>query len=426
MKGSDLEPRGFLERLFRVAIEAARPDHVGRFLPPPAIGRTVVVGAGKASGDLAAAFEKAWRERGRGELGGAVVVPDGQCTACEKIEIIHAEHPVPSERSLIAARRMLELVQPLGAHDEVVALISGGGSSLLCLPPDGIGLELKKQVNRILLESGATVAEMNCVRKHLSLIKGGRLAVAAHPARVHTIVVSDIPRDDLALVASGPTLRDSTTRADALEVIERYRLDLPRPVIDWIRSEAADVSGVDDLAFARDDQHLLASSQICLEAAAQYARRLGVAAHILSDSMEGEARDVGRVVGSVARQIRLRGQPTSAPCVLLSGGEATVTVKGQGRGGRNAEFALAMASEIEGLQGITVLAADTDGIDGSEDNAGAFCDGMTTQRLLEAGIVPRSCLANNDAYTAFARIADLFVTGPTGTNVNDFRAVYIA
>lgn len=421
------DARAFLRSLYDDAVAAADPARViADYLPSRVAGRTVVVGAGKASAAMAAAFEEAWDAAGNGPLEGIVVTRYGHAHPCRHIEIVEAAHPVPDEKGAAAAGRIFDLVRDLGPDDQVVALISGGGSSLLSLPPDAIGREAKRAVNRILLASGASIHEMNCVRKHLSLIKGGRLARAAHPARVHSLVLSDIPGDDPALVASGPTIPDATTRADALAIVERYGMDLPAEALAWLQSEAAEAPKPSDPDFARDSHHVIAAAQMSLEAAAEAARAAGYRTHILSDSIEGEARDVGEVHAALVRQVAAREQPFQRPCVILSGGETTVTVKAKGgRGGRNVEFLLAFAIGIAGLDGVTALAADTDGIDGTEDNAGATCDGLTAARLFAAGTNPKSYLARNDAYTAFASLDDLVVTGPTRTNVNDFRAILV-
>jgi hydroxypyruvate reductase len=422
-----VSPRQLLKSLYEAAIAAADPEEViAGYLPDPVKGRTVVVGAGKASAAMAAAFEGAWRAKGYGRLEGIVVTRYGHAHPCEDIEVVEAAHPVPDERGAAAAGRIFDRVKDLGPDDQVVALLSGGGSALLSLPPDAIGREAKRAVNRVLLASGASIQEMNCVRKHLSLIKGGRLARAAHPARVISLVLSDIPGDDPALVASGPTLPDKTTRADALAIIDRYRMDLPEAAVAWLHSEAADAPRPGDPDFARDAHSVVAASQMSLEAAAGAARAAGITPHILSDSIQGEARDVGAVHAAIVRQIVARGQPFSRPCVLLSGGETTVTLRGEGgRGGRNTEFLLAFAVEIAGAPGVTAVAADTDGIDGTEDNAGAFCDGESSARLFARGKNPRAYLAEKDTYTAFMELGDLLVTGPTRTNVNDFRAILV-
>jgi glycerate 2-kinase len=419
--------RAFLKSLFDAAVAAADPARmIADYLPAPVKGRTVVVGAGKASAAMASAFEAAWMARGNGPLEGLVVTRYGHAHPCEQIEIVEAAHPVPDAQGAAAAGRILELVRDLGPDDQVVALISGGGSALLSLPPTSIGAEVKRAVNKVLLQSGASIHEMNCVRKHLSLIKGGRLARAAHPARVHSLVLSDIPGDDPALVASGPTIPDRATRADALAIVERYRMELPAAAMDWLGREAAEAPKPDDGDFAGDTQRVIAAAQMSLEAAAAAAEAAGVRAHILSDSIEGEARDVGSVHAALARQIAAHGQPFSRPCVVLSGGETTVTVRAKGgRGGRNVEFLLAFAIGISGIPGITAMAADTDGIDGTEDNAGAFCDGETAGKLFAGGVNPKSYLSENNAYTAFQSLGDLLITGPTRTNVNDFRAIFL-
>lgn len=416
--------RSFLKSLFHAAVTAADPEKViSDHLPSPVKGRTVVVGAGKASAAMAQAFERAWTAKGNGPLEGLVVTRYGHGHACRNIEIVEAAHPVPDEKGSAAAQRIHDLVSDLGPDDQVIALISGGGSSLLSLPPSSLSLHVKRAVNKALLSSGASIQEMNCVRKHLSLIKGGRLARAAHPARVTTLVLSDIPGDNPALVASGPTIPDASTRADALEIIERYRIDLPQPALEWLHTAHADAPRPGETAFDRDSHAIIAAAQMSLEAAAAAAHAAGITAHVLSDAMQGEARDIGSAHAALVRQIVTREQPFKRPCVLLSGGETTVTLRGQGRGGRNAEFLLSFAIGIAGLPGVAAIAADTDGIDGSEDNAGAFCNGQSFGKLLELGINPSALLADNNAYAAFSALGDLFVTGPTRTNVNDFRAI---
>nr|WP_210272724.1 glycerate kinase [Chthonobacter rhizosphaerae] len=415
-----------MKSLYDAAVAAADPAEViGAYLPAPVKGRTVVVGAGKASAAMAAAFEDAWEAKGHGPLEGLVVTRYGHGHPTRHIEIVEAAHPVPDEKGAATAGRIFDLVKDLGPDDQVVALISGGGSSLLSLPPDVIGKEAKRAVNKILLASGASIHEMNCVRKHLSLIKGGRLARAAHPARVISLVLSDIPGDDPALVASGPTIPDGTTRADALAIVERYRMDLPEAALAWLNSPEAEAPKPSDPDFAHDTHHVIAAAQMSLDAAAAKAREAGFTPYILSDSIEGEARDVGEVHAGIVRQVVARNQPFARPCVILSGGETTVTVRAKGRGGRNAEFLLSFAIGVAGVPGVTALAADTDGIDGSENNAGAFCDTTSSDRLFATGTNPKAFLAGNDAYSAFETLGDLLVTGPTRTNVNDFRAILI-
>ncbi|MVT00227.1 glycerate kinase type-2 family protein [Devosia marina] len=414
--------RSLLERLFRQAVAQAQPAlAVERHLPAPPKGRTVVIGAGKASAQMAKAFETAWS----GDISGLVVTRYGYAEACERIEIVEAAHPVPDQAGQMAAQRLLALVSGLTADDLVVALISGGGSSLLPAPAQGLDLEDEQAINRALLASGAPIGVMNLIRNQFSLIKGGRLAAAAAPARVATLVVSDVPGDDPALVASGPTLPLSGGRAAARRLATLYRLDLPEAARRLLESEDNLPPEPSDPGFAGNSVVTIASAALSLEAAAGMARQAGVEAAILSDSIEGEARDVAQVHAALAKEIAARNRPFHKPIVLLSGGETTVTLRGKGRGGRNGEFLLALAIALDGTDGVSALAGDTDGIDGSEDNAGAFVDGTTAWRMREAGIDPQAALANNDAYTAFEAIGDLFITGPTGTNVNDFRAIII-
>jgi glycerate 2-kinase len=414
--------RALLNALFNEAVAKAQPElAVKRFLPPQPKGRTVVIGAGKASAQMAAALEKAWP----GEIDGLVVTRYGYGQACERIEIVEAAHPVPDAAGLQAAKRIMDMVTGLSADDLVFALISGGGSSLLPAPAEGLSFEDEQEINRQLLASGAPIGVMNLVRNQFSTIKGGRLAKAAYPAKVATLVVSDVPGDDPALVASGPTLALKDTRADARRLVELYRLALPPSAQKLLASEENLAPQADEGIFSQNTCATIASAAISLEAAAEMARGQGVESAILSDAIEGEAREVARVHAALAKEVAARNRPFAKPVILLSGGETTVTLRGKGRGGRNGEFLLSLAIELDGVEGVTALAADTDGIDGSEDNAGAFVDGTSASRMRAAGIDPLAYLANNDAYTAFAAIGDLFVTGPTGTNVNDFRAILV-
>ncbi len=414
--------RDILETLFGVAVEAAQPAHAVRaHLPQRPAGRTIVVGAGKASAQMARAFEAAWD----GPLTGLVVTRYGYGAACNRIEIAEAAHPVPDAAGYLAARRIMERVSGLGHDDLVVALISGGGSALLPQPAPGISFEDEQAVNQQLLASGAPIGVMNVIRNQISGIKGGRLAALAAPARVATLVVSDIPGDDPALVASGPTVPMRASRAEARHMVALYGLKLPHAVAALLASEENLPPTSGDPAFARNSVRVIASAAISLEAAAARARGFGLVPAILSDAIEGEAREVAKVHAALARETARHNRPFTKPAVLLSGGETTVTLRGSGRGGRNAEFLLAFAIAIEGTTGITALAADTDGIDGAGDNAGAVADGTTATRMRAAGIDPQAALANNDAYTAFREIGGLFITGPTGTNVNDFRAIIV-
>ncbi len=415
--------RQLLELLFDAAVKAADPlNGIRKHLPqPPANGRTVVVGAGKGAAQMAAALETVWNGP---PLSGVVITRYGYGCETKTIEIIEAAHPVPDEAGLAASRRLMEAVSGLGEGDLVIALVCGGGSALLPSPPEGLTLQDEIALNEALLASGAPISAMNVVRKHVSTIKGGRLA-AATKARVVSLIVSDIPGDNPAFVASGPTVPDSSTRKEALTIIEQYRMDLPASIISHLNSSEADAPRPEDPRFAKNECHIIASAGVSLEAAAALARTRGVDAHILSDSIEGEARDVALVHAAIAREISLKDRPFTKPTVLLSGGETTVTLRSKGgKGGRNGEFALSFALAIGGTE-VVALAADTDGIDGSENNAGAFVDGTTAQRLLRAGLDGRALLERNDSYSGFAAIGDLFETGPTGTNVNDFRAILI-
>ena len=417
-----MKDRELLQALFGAAVKAADPlTGIRKHLPsPPRNGRTIVIGAGKGAAQMAAALESVWPE----PLTGVVVTRYGYGCETKSIEILEASHPVPDAAGLAGAKRLVETVSGLSENDLVIALVCGGGSALLPAPPEGLTLQDEIALNETLLASGAPISAMNVVRKHLSTIKGGRLA-AATKARVVSLIVSDIPGDNPAFVASGPTIPDATTRQDALAIVEQYRLNLPKAMIDHLNSPAADAPQPDDPVFARHEHHVIASAGVSLEAAAETARAHGVTPYILSDSIEGESRDVALVHAALAREVSARGRPFAKPAVLLSGGETTVTLRGKGgKGGRNGEFALALALAIDGYE-ITALAADTDGIDGSESNAGAFADGTTARRLRAAGFDGRKLLDGNDSFSGFAAIGDVFTTGPTGTNVNDFRAILV-
>lgn len=415
--------RDQLQRYFDKAVAAAQPDRaVAHHLPERPKGRTIVVGAGKASAQMAKAFEQSWDAPIDDSL---VVTRYGYGTECERIEIVEAAHPVPDMAGFLAARRMLEKLSGLRHDDLVVALISGGGSALLPQPAPGLSFEDEQAVNQILLASGAPISVMNLIRNQLSAIKGGRLAAMASPARVATLIVSDIPGDDPALVASGPTVPMALTRIEARKAVGLYRLDLPPAAAELLASDLNPPPTPDDARFAHNSVSIIASAALSLEAAATAAKADGLTPHILSDAIEGEARDVALVHAAMAREIAARNRPFQRPALILSGGETTVTIRGDGKGGRNSEFLLAFALAIDGVGGITALAADTDGIDGMGDNAGAFADGTTAARLRALGFDPRAMLGNNDAYTAFAAIGDLFSPGPTGTNVNDFRAIIV-
>ncbi|MGN6684906.1 MAG: glycerate kinase type-2 family protein [Devosia sp.] len=414
--------RALLEDLFRAAVAAADPGRaVAAHLPPKPRGRTVVVGAGKASAQMAAAFERHWPE----PVSGLVVTRYGYAVPTNRIEIVEASHPVPDEAGYLAARRIMSTVHGLGPDDLVVALISGGGSALLPSPGTGMSFEDEQEVTRILLASGLPISVMNQVRNELSAIKGGRLAALAAPARVATLIVSDVAGDDPALVASGPTVPIAGSRAEVRHLLALHGITLPPAAAALLASNDNPAPRPDDPRFVRNSVNIVASSALSLDAAAALGRQRGLNSHILSDAIEGEARDVAQVLAALSKEVDLRDRPFQRPALLLSGGETTVTVRGHGKGGRNSEFLLSFALAIEGVDGICALAADTDGIDGSEDNAGAVADGTTCARMRQAGIDPRAALAGNDAYTAFKAIDALVTTGPTGTNVNDFRAILI-
>ena len=420
------QPREFLRRLFDAAIEAAQPAHcLPKFLPEVPRGRLVVIGAGKASAAMARVFEDHWP----GPLSGAVVTRYGYRVPCRRIEILEAAHPVPDEAGLAASRRILGAVAGLTEDDTVVCLISGGGSALLTLPIDGVTLADKQAVNRELLRSGANICEMNVIRRHLSSIKGGRLAAACHPARVINLLISDVPGDNPIDIASGPTVPDPTTCADALALLRRYGMNLPASALDALESGRGESVKPGDPRLARVETHLITTPQTALEAAAEAARQAGVPAHILGDAIEGEARDVGKVMAGLARQVARRQQPFSTPCVLLSGGETTVTLRGdgsnRGRGGRNVEFLLALGVALDGQPGVHALAGDTDGVDGVEEIAGAYLAPDSLQRAWDQGLRPKDALADNDGHGFFGALGDAIVTGPTLTNVNDFRAILI-
>ena len=420
------DPRALLRRMFDAAVASAQP---ARCIPPHlpdakalGAGRLVVVGAGKASAAMARAVEDHWA----GPLAGFVVTRYGHAVPCRRIEIAEAAHPVPDAASVAAAERTLAMVQGLREDDLVLCLVSGGGSSLLTLPGEGATLADMQALNRALLASGATIGEMNCVRRHVSAIKGGRLAAACHPARVLTLLISDVPGDRPGDIASGPTVADPTTCADALDIVRRHGIEFAPALRALLESGRGESVKPGEPRLARAEARIVAAPQLALEAAAAVARDHGIAAHILGDAIEGEAKDVGKVMAAIALQVAERSQPFAAPCVLLSGGETTVTVRGGGRGGRNVEFLLALAIALDGRPGIHAIAADTDGVDGQEEIAGAHLSPDSLARAWALGMRPKDRLADNDGHGFFQALGDSLVTGPTLTNVNDFRAVLIA
>ena len=417
-----MNPRDILRRLFDAAIAAADPALcVPPHLPPDDGGRLIVIGAGKASAAMARAVEQHWF----GPLEGLVVTRYGHGVPCERIQIVEASHPVPDAAGEAAALSIFEQISGLTVEDRVLALISGGGSALLAAPAPDVPLAEKRGLTSALLRSGASIGEINCLRKHLSALKGGRLAAAAWPASVLTLAISDVPGDDPAVIASGPTVGDPTTCADALRVLDFYHIAIPSELRQRLRSGDLETPKPGDPRLAHSEFRQIASPRQMLEAAAEEAQRLGVTPLILGDAIEGEAREVGKVMAGIAQSCARHGFPAQKPCVLLSGGETTVTMKGDGRGGRNTEFLLSLALALDGAPGIHALAADTDGIDGSEDNAGAFVMPDTLPRARALGLDLRARLANNDAWSSFSALGDLLVTGPTLTNVNDFRAILV-
>ena len=418
------DTRPLLRAMFDAAVSAASPaaclpQHLKSITPPK--GRTIVIGAGKAAASMAAAVEANWHG---GPLEGLVVTRYEHGAPTKQIEVIEASHPVPDAAGREAAKRILQKVQGLTADDLVLALISGGGSALMALPAEGVTLEEKQAVNKALLKSGANISEMNCVRKHLSAIKGGRLARAAAPARVVALMISDVPNDDLSVIASGPTVPDPTTRQDALAVIAKYKIDAPAAVLKHLSSAECETPKPGDAIFERVQNILIATPQGSLDAAAAVAKQAGYTPCILGD-LEGESRDVALVHAGIAKQIALHGQPFQPPVAIISGGETTVTVRGNGKGGRDAEFLLGLTLALEGFGGISAIACDTDGIDGVETNAGAMMAADSFVRAQKAGVDLKGLFANNDAFSAFEALGDLVITGPTRTNVNDFRAILV-
>ncbi len=409
--------RDLLGAMFQAAVDAAQPARcVPGALPAPPSGRTVVIGAGKAAAAMAAAVEDNWP----GEIGGLVVTRYGHAVPTRHIEVVEAAHPVPDKAGRDAARRILAMVEPLGADDLALCLISGGGSALLALPAGDISLQDKQAVNRALLRAGATISEMNCLRKHLSTIKGGRLAAATAPARLVALLISDVPGDDPSVIASGPTVPDPTTLADARAVLEKYAIHAPATVVARLTDDSGETPKPGDPRLARAETRLIATPLASLEAAARIAWAAGITPEIIGDALEGEARDLAAAHADLARQAA-----NGSPRVILSGGETTVTMTGGGRGGRNSEYLLALAIALDGRPGVHAIARDTDGIDGSEDNAGAVITPDTLARAGAAGLDARAYLDNNDAYGFFEVLGDLIISGPTLTNVNDFRAILV-
>ncbi|CUB02254.1 glycerate kinase type-2 family protein [Marinomonas fungiae] len=411
-----------LHSLFEAAIDATQPHRcVPIHMPCPVAGRTIVVGAGKASAAMAQAFEQNYK----GEISGLVVTRYGYAVPCEKIDIVEAAHPVPDENGLKAAQQILQRVSDLTEQDQVVVLLSGGGSALMPLPHDEISLQENQVIHSALLKSGASIIEVNTVRRHLSQLKGGGLAAACYPAKVTTLLISDVPGNDLATIASGPTVGDPTTCEDALRIIDKYAIEISNVIREKLEQGLYESIKPRDYRLERCVTKLIATPQMALEAAAKRAQELGIKCLILGDSIAGEAKEVAKVMAGITRQVRHFEQPIKPPCILLSGGETTVTLKGNGVGGRNVEFLLSLAIELEGQPGISAIACDTDGVDGSADIAGAMITEYSLSDALAKGMQAKEYLANNDAHTFFKKIGQSVVTGPTLTNVNDFRAIFI-
>ena len=415
------EDRAFLTALFEAAVSAADPYlAIKAHLPKPPKGRTVVIGAGKGAAQLARAFEQQWT----GPLTGVVVTRYGYDVPCDQITVLTAAHPIPDQVGLDASHQVLDVLQNLTVDDLVVALICGGGSALLPMPLGDLTLEDEIDLNTSLLHSGAPISVMNAVRGQFSAIKGGRLARVAHPAKVVTLVVSDVPGDDPAQVASGPTIPNTTSRDDVRSLVKVWGISLKPRLAQWLETDDAEAPHPHDPAFASDEVIVVASARKSLSAAADCAREIGIPAVIISDKIEGEAKEIAKMHAAIAAEVSLTGQPFARPVVLLSGGETTVTLSGSGKGGRNSEFALSLALTGADVP-FSALVADTDGIDGSEENAGAFVSGLSAKRLKLLGDSPEALLENHDSWTAFDALDDLFSPGPTGTNVNDFRAILI-
>lgn len=418
-----VNPKQFLFDLFSCAVSSVSAREC---LPPflsglSSKGHTLVIGAGKGAAEMAQVVENNWE----GQLTGLVVTPYGHSVVCKNIEVVEAAHPVTDEAGQRSALRILQMVQGRTVNDLVICLITGGGSSLLALPAEGITLKQKQDITKALLKSGANISEMNCVRKHLSSIKGGRLALACAPAQLVTLLISDVPGDDPKIIASGPTFPDNTTCQDALDVLNKYGIETPSNVLKHLKLGKGETPKPGDTRFSKTNHFIIATAQKALEAAAERAKALGITPYIISDLIEGEASDCGIFHAAIAKQVSRYNQPFQKPCVLLSGGETTVTVRGRGRGGRNTEFLLNLAMSLNGYPGIYAIACDTDGIDGTENNAGAFCSPESMSQARKINIDVRGMAKNNDSYTFFSALDDLVITGPTRTNVNDFRAVLI-
>jgi hydroxypyruvate reductase len=417
-----INPEEFLKEMFFETLKSVKGNEkLAKLLPEPPRGKTLVLGAGKGAASMAKTVEENWE----GDISGLVVTRYGHKIETSKIEVVEAAHPNPDKEGKKAAERIIKMAEGLGKDDLLICLISGGGSALLSLPAKGIPLEDKRRINSQLLKSGANIAEINSVRKHLSAIKGGRLAEAAYPARVISYLISDVPGDDPSVIASGPTVADPTTYADALRVLKKYSITPPKSVLQRLEKAEDETPKEGSKFLDKSVLVMLATPQDALDTAAEFAKSKGINSIILGNAIEGEAKDVAKVHAGIVKQIISEGQPIKKPCVILSGGETTVTVRGNGRGGRNVEFALGLTLALKGTDNVYAISCDTDGIDGMEDHAGAFISPDTLKRATEKGLDAAEHLSNNDAYTFFEKLHNLIITGPTLTNVNDFRAILI-
>jgi len=418
-----MDPRKFLKALFEIAVAKARPEVcVPQYLSKlDFTERTLVFGAGKASAAMAQAVE----QYTSATLEGLVITRYGYAVECEQIKIVEAGHPVPDKHGVRAAASILKTASGLTEKDSVLCLISGGGSSLLSLPAPGLSLEDKKEITSKLLKCGATINEINCVRKHLSAIKGGRLAIACSPAHLLTLTISDVPTDDLSVIASGPTVADPSTFNDALKILSKHDISEPKSVLKHLENSDDETPKPGDSRLKNVENYLIATPKQSLQAASLAAREAGITPLILGENLQGESRDVGKIHAETALQIQKNGNPLSPPAVILSGGETSVTVKGSGRGGPNTEFTLSLLQELRGQDGIWAIACDTDGIDGTEDNAGAFISPESFKKSEKLGLDPSDYLSNNDSYSFFHELGDLISPGPTMTNVSDFRAILV-
>lgn len=420
--------KNILLEMFNQAVLVSHPSNIMKNYIPDIepSGKVIVVGAGKGSAEMARSFEEAWYNKGYKDLSGLVITRYGHKKKCKNINIIEASHPVPDQAGLQATKEMIKLLKTLNEEDLLIVLISGGGSSLLVLPIDGVSLEEKQELTNSLLKCGASISEINSVRKHLSKVKGGNLASYAFPAKIITLAISDVPGDDFGVIASGPTYPDNTSSINALAVLDKYKISCSKNIYESLNSEVNETPDKEDKIFDRSDFKLIARPQNALLKAAEVSKDNKFYSLILSDSIEGESNDIGMVHAAIVKQVNKYAQPAKAPLCILSGGETTVTIRNpNGKGGRNTQFLLSLAIALDSVANVYAIACDTDGIDGSENNAGALLYPDTLERAYKLGLNPKKYLERNDAYTFFFKLGDLVETGPTYTNVNDFRAILV-